>query len=77
MLITEVPRVVSDLPERDRGMLAAWLLDSLPPHGGGDASDEGVHEALRRRQELDIGRIDPLSAEEFWASIDAERTAWR
>ena len=77
MSISEIQRAVSDLPEVERGTLAAWLLDSLPPHSHEDASAEGIAEAARRRKELDSGRVRPLSSDEFWASIEGLRATWR
>ena len=77
MLIAELQKAVSDLPEVERGTLAAWLLDSLPPHSHEDASEEGIAEAARRREELDSGRVRPLSSDEFWASIERLRATWK
>jgi hypothetical protein len=77
MSIAEIQRTVSDLPERDRGLLAAWLLDSLPPHSADDATNDGVEEAARRREELDSGKVRPLTSDEFWNSVAAERAEWR
>jgi len=65
MSIVEIQKAVSDLPEVERGTLATWLLESLPPHSHEDASAEGVEEATRRREELDSGRVHPLSSDEF------------
>ena len=77
MSITEIQNAVSDLPEVERGTLAAWLLDSLPPHGHEDGSAEGIAEAARRREELDSGRVRPLSSDEFWGSIERLRATWK
>lgn len=77
MSIAEIQNVVSDLPEFERGTLAAWLLDSLPPHSEEDAGAEGLAEAARRREELDSGRVRPLSSDEFWASIERLRATWK
>ena len=77
MSIAEIQKAVSDLPEVERGTLAAWLLDSLPPHHHEDAGAEGVAEAARRREELDSGKVRPLSSDEFWASIDRLRATWK
>ena len=74
MSIAEIQNAVSDLPEIERGALAAWLLDSLPPHSNEDATAEGIEEAARRRRELDSGTVHPLSSDEFWASIEQIRT---
>ena len=77
MSIAEIQNAVSDLPDVERGSLAAWLLDSLPPHSHEDASAEGIEEAARRREELDSGRVRALSSDEFWASIERLRATWR
>jgi putative addiction module component (TIGR02574 family) len=73
MSLTEIERAVSSLSVKERGTLAAHLLDSLPPHDGEDASQDGIAEAARRRDELNEGRVRALSSEEFWADIRHER----
>lgn len=77
MSFAEIQHAVSDLPEVERGTLAVWLLDSLPPHSGINADAEGMEEAAHRREELDSGRVHPLSSDEFWASIERLRATWR
>lgn len=77
MSLADIQNAVSDLSEFERGTLAVWLLDSLPPHSDEDASGEGVDEAARRREELDSGRVQPLSSDEFWASIERLRATWK
>jgi hypothetical protein len=77
MSIAEIQHAVSDLPEFEPGTLAAWLLDSLPPHSREDAGTEGIEEASRRRGELDSGRVRPLSSDEFWASIERLQATWK
>ena len=77
MSIAEIQKAVSHLPEAERGTLAAWLLDSLPPHSREDATAEGIEEAARRREELNSGRVRPLSSDEFWASIERLRATWK
>ena len=76
MSLAEIQNAVSELPEVERDTLAAWLLDSLPPHSNEDASADGIEEAARRREELDSGRVTPLSSDEFWASIERLRATW-
>jgi hypothetical protein len=75
--LAEVQTAASDLPEKERGSLAAWLLESLPPHSGKDGSAEAIEEAARRREELDSGRVKALSSDEFWAAVDEDRKAWK
>jgi hypothetical protein len=77
MSIAEIQNAVSQLPEFERGNLAAWLLDSLPSHSHEDASAKGIVEAVRRRQQLDSGRVAPLSSDEFLACIERSRAAWK
>jgi putative addiction module component (TIGR02574 family) len=77
MSVAEIRDAISGLPEFDRGQLAAWLLDSLPPHSHEDASAEGIEEATRRRNDLDSGKVRPLSSDEFWASIERLRATWK
>jgi hypothetical protein len=77
MSIAEIQNALSDLPEVERGALAARLLDSLPPHSQEDAGAEGIEEAARRREPLDSGKLQPLRADDFWASIERFRDAWK
>ncbi|HEX5218589.1 MAG TPA: addiction module protein [Verrucomicrobiae bacterium] len=77
MSLNEIRLAVEDLPAKDRGSLAAWLLESLPPHSGMDASAEGIDEAVRRREELDSGRARVISADDFWKAVAQERTSWK
>jgi hypothetical protein len=50
--ITEVEKLALDLPGNQRAVLAAHLLESLPPVLYD--VDEGITEALRRDAELDV-----------------------
>ncbi len=77
MSIAEIQNSISTLSERDKAKLALWLLDALPPSSEEDASEESDAEAARRRDELNEGRVSPLSSQEFWAGIDRERKRWR
>ena len=77
MSVTDIKKAVAALPERERGDLAAWLLDSLPAPVFGDESDDGLQEAARRRGELDSGRVAPLAAEALWAGVDRARSEWK
>lgn len=76
MSVAEIQRVVAGLSDNDRGTLAAWLLESLPPHNGEDATDDSFREAARRTAELDSGMASPVSSEDFWAAIARDRASW-
>jgi putative addiction module component (TIGR02574 family) len=56
--MAQVERLVLDLSEKQRALLAARLLESLPPVLYDE--DEGIAEALRRDAEIDA---DPTQAE--------------
>jgi hypothetical protein len=77
MSMAEIQSAVAELPPQERGALAAWLLDSLPPHGAEDAEADSLREAVRRRDELDSGAASPISSEEFWAAVERECAKWR
>src|SRR5690242_13686553 len=72
MSVMEIQKSAATLSDKERGKLAAWLLDSLPPSSDEDASSDSIVEADRRRAELDSGKVQPLSNEEFWDSIARE-----
>lgn len=61
--IVEVEKLAFALPENERALLAAHLLDSLP--GILEDEDEGIAEALRRGAELDENPGIGLSLEQF------------
>ena len=69
--ITEVEKLALDLPETDRAVLAAHLLDSLPSvlHD----VDDGVAEALRRDAEMDAAPTTGLSLEQVDAQVARRR----
>ena len=77
MSLVEIKDSVAQLADREKGDLAAWLLDSLPPHSAEDASADSIAEASHRRDELDSGRVQPMRADEFWAAIERERASWK
>jgi hypothetical protein len=77
MSLNQIKDAVAELPDKERGALAAWLLDSLPANNGEDALQESIAEAVRRRDELDSGRVREVSADEFWASVERERSSWK
>jgi hypothetical protein len=75
--LAEIKESLAQLPDREKGDLAVWLLDSLPPHGVEDASADSLAEASRRRDELESGRVKAIRADEFWAAIESERASWK
>jgi hypothetical protein len=77
MSVAEIKNAVAGLPEQERAELAAWLLDSLPAPAGADMDEDGLQEAVRRREELDSGREAPLGAKQFWSDVDRARAQWK
>jgi hypothetical protein len=69
--IAELEKLALDLPERERGALAARLLESLSPALKDE--DEGVGEALRRDAELDANWASGLSLEELGRQMGRRR----
>lgn len=59
--ILEIKKLALDLPEKQRAILAANLLESLP--GVLWDEDEGVAEALRRDADLDQNPEEAISLE--------------
>jgi putative addiction module component (TIGR02574 family) len=70
--IAEIEKLAQDLSEKERAILAAHLLGSLPPvlH----EEDEGIAEALRRDGELEANPTAGLSLEELDQLIQRRRT---
>ena len=70
--ITEIEKLAFDLPESQRAVLAAHLLESLPSvlHD----EDEGVAEALRRDAELDANPSASISPEQLDQQIRRRRS---
>ena len=77
MSLLEIKESVAQLADREKGVLAAWLLESLPPHGQENALHDSLTEASRRRDELASGQVQPLQADDFWAAIEGERASWK
>ena len=69
--ITEVSKLALDLPEGERGALAARLLESLPPFLTDD--DEGIAEALRRDADFEANPDFGLSLDEFRQKMESRR----
>jgi putative addiction module component (TIGR02574 family) len=70
--IAEIEKLAQNLSENDRALLAAHLLESLPPvlHD----EDEGIAEALRRDAELEGNPSAGLSLEQLDQQIERRRT---
>ena len=70
--IAEIEKLAQDLSENDRAVLAAHLLESLPPvlH----EADEGIGEALRRDAELETNPSASLTMEQLDQRIERRRS---
>lgn len=77
MSVADIKTALAALPLEQRGEVALWLLETLPSHDSSGDIEENLAEAERRRHELDSGQVQPVSSEEFWASLDRERSAWK
>jgi len=69
MSLAEIEKEALALSEEERGRLAALLLETLPPPGT-DVSDE---EVWQREAEMESGRVQPISHEEFVRLVQQER----
>jgi putative addiction module component (TIGR02574 family) len=69
--IAEVEKLAFDLPDSDRALLAAHLLQSLPSVL--DDEDEGIAEALRRDAELDADPGAGITLDQLDDHIKARR----
>jgi Putative addiction module component len=69
--IAEVEALALDLPEKQRALLAAHLLDSLPSIL--EDEDEGVAEAIRRDAEFDADPTMGISLEDLDRKVAARR----
>ena len=72
MSVAEVKKVALGLSERQRAILAANLLQSLPPVVSDE--DEGVAEAMRRDTEIDRRAGQTLSLDELDSEIRKQRS---
>ena len=69
MSLAEVERIALELPEKDRTLLAATLLQSVAP----EFLDHAEDEAERRERELEAGTVEEISYEELLKRVNAER----
>lgn len=65
--IAEIEKLAFELPERQRGLLAAKLLKSLP--GVLEDDDDGTAEAIKRMNELEQNPEIGISFEELKQKI--------
>ena len=70
--VIEIEKLALNLPEKERAMLAANLLESLP--GVLSDEDEGVAEALRRDAQIDARPDQAISLEQLDAQIKSRRS---
>ena len=68
--IEEIERTVLALPLEQRVLLAESLLGSLPVEPSKVSEMEELEQAERRHQEIESGKVKPLTEEEFWQSIE-------
>lgn len=71
MSIAEVEKLALDLDERQRAILAANLLQSLP--AALSDADEGMAEALRRDAEMSADSGQVISLQQLDAQIKSRR----
>ena len=69
--IVEIEKLALTLPERERAILAANLLESLPCVLSDE--DEGVAEALSRDAEIDANPDQAISLAQLDAQIRRQR----
>ena len=67
----EIEKTLLALPLKQRVLLAESLLGSLPVEAGEMSESEELEEAERRDQEIESGKVRPLTEKEFWQSIEA------
>jgi len=71
MTMVEIEKLALTLPEKQRAILAANLLDSL--HGVLVDDDEGIAEALRRDADLEANPTQAISLAELDDQIKRQR----
>ena len=69
MKLQEIEREALALGESDRAALLLSLMETLPAPG----SDVGDDEALRRDEDMESGKVSPISHEEFVRRVGASR----
>ena len=69
--IVEIEKLALELSERERAVLAANLLNSLPPVLSDE--DDGVAEALRRDSEFDADPNQSISLSDLDSQVQGRR----
>ena len=69
MELAEIQDKAFTLSERDRAALAAALLETLAI----DPSEATDHEVDQREAELDSGKVQPISHDEFLSGVRRDR----
>ena len=69
--IVEVKKLALDLSEKERAVLAANLLESLP--GILSDEDEGIAEALRRDAEIEADLVNAISLADLDSHVQRRR----
>jgi putative addiction module component (TIGR02574 family) len=73
MTLTAVKKLAFQLPETQRVKLASTLLDSVPPH----REPVTLEELERRAEEVESGKVKPVSSDKFDAHIARLRKSIR
>ena len=71
MTATAIEQTVLRLPKSDRAHLACLLLDSLDEPSGADVQQLWLQEAGRRAAEIDTGKVNLVSSEDFDHQVQA------
>ena len=69
--VVEIEKLALNLPEKERAILAASLLDSLP--GVLSDKDDGIAEALRRDAEIETNPDQAISLSQLDARVKSRR----
>lgn len=71
MTTAAIENTVLHLPKQDRAHLVHLLLDSLDEPSEGDTHQLWLNEAQRRADEIDQGKVQLISGEQFEVQVQA------
>lgn len=71
--LQEIETAIRRLSDKERLALTESLLTSLPPPSLATEPEDILAEANRRDDELEAGRVQPLSEKEFWERVRRPR----